>query len=114
MSSGERTKRVWLENPTTVPDGEGGSTETWVALTPPQMFAHIQPATQADLERAAAGTVLSTATHVIEMAYHPGVTVQTRIRYPRFGKPERTFQVTAVRNPDEADRELIVVAEEQV
>jgi head-tail adaptor len=113
-SAGQRTKLVTLESPVTAPDGEGGTTETWVALTPPTAYVHIQPASAADLERAAAGTVLSTASHLIEMPYHAGVTIESRLRYTPPGKAERIFQVTSVRNPDEADRDLILVAEEQL
>ena len=113
-SSGQRNKRVTLENPATVADGEGGTSETWQPLTPPEMWVSIAPASQADLERAASGTVISTASHVIELLYHPGVTVQTRLRYTPPGRAERVFQVTSVRNPNEADRELVIVAEEQL
>jgi len=114
-TAGLRDKLVTLENPGgTVPDGEGGYIEGWEPLDPPELYAHIAPATQADLERAASGTVISTATHLIHVPYHPGVTVLTRLRYPEPDRPERTFQVTSVRNPDEADRELVIVAEEQL
>jgi SPP1 family predicted phage head-tail adaptor len=110
IATGQRDKRVLLENPGgTVPDGEGGYIEGWEALNPGSVFARIAPASQTDLERAAAGTVISTATHLIEVLYHPGVTVFTRITYNG-----RVFQVTAVRNPDEANRELVIVAEEQL
>lgn len=115
ISTGQRDKRVTLENPGgTIPDGEGGYIEGWEPLDPPEMFARIAPATQTDLERAAAGTVLSTATHLIELLYHPGVSILTRLRYTAPGRNERIFQVTAVRNPDEANRELVLVAEEQL
>lgn len=97
-----------LENPGgTVPDGEGGYVEGWQALDPAQVFAHINPASARDLERSASGTVISTASHVIEILYHPQVTTKTRITYGT-----RVFQVTSVRNPDEANRELVIVAEE--
>jgi len=114
-SAGRRDKLVTLENPGgSVPDGEGGFIEGWLPLDPPEMYASIVPATQSDLERTVAGTVISSATHVIEVPYHPGVTVQTRLRYSEPTRPERTFQVTAVRNPEEADRDLVIVAEEQL
>jgi len=114
-SAGARTKKVLLENPgPALPDGEGGSSESWDALDPPTAWVSIAPASAADLERAAAGTVLSTASHLIEMLYHPGVTIQTRLRFTAPGRAERIFQVTSVRNPNEADRELVLVAEEQL
>lgn len=110
ISTGDRTKHVQLENPGgSVPDGEGGFTESWAALDPPDAWVRIAPASAADLERAAAGTVLSTASHLITMLYHPGVTIQTRLTLGA-----RVFQVTSVRNPDEANRELVLVAEEQI
>ena len=115
IATGQRDKRVLLENPGgTVPDGEGGYIEGWEALDPPEVFARIAPASQTDLERAASGTVLSTATHLIEILYHPGVTILTRITYTAPGKGARLFQITALRNPDEANRELTLVAEEQL
>jgi head-tail adaptor len=115
MVTGRRDKRVTLENPGgTVSDGKGGYTEGWVALDPPTMCVHIAPATASDLERAASGTVLSTASHLIELLYHPGVTILTRLRYTPTGRSERIFQVTSIRNPEEADRELVLVAEEQL
>jgi SPP1 family predicted phage head-tail adaptor len=108
ITAGRRDKRVTLANPGgTVPDGEGGYVEGWVPLDPPEMLARINPASATDMERAAAGTQLVTAMHMIEMLYHPGVTVETRITYGA-----RHFQVTSVRNPDEQNRELIIVAQE--
>ena len=114
-SAGQRDKLVQLEDFTSAPDGEGGTTEGWVALSPATAYVHIQPATESDLERAASGVILSTATHVIEMPYHPGVTITSRLRYTKPGTTkERIFNITAVKNPDEADRDLVLVAEEQL
>jgi head-tail adaptor len=114
-TAGLRDKYVVLENPGgTVADGEGGYIEGWEPLDPSHMFASIDPASQSDLERAASGTVISTASHLIQMPYHPGVTVMTRLRLEEENRPERIFQVTSVRNLEEADRELVIVAEEQL
>ena len=114
-TAGLRDKLVTLENPGgSVADGEGGYIEGWQALDPATMYVHIAPASASDLERAAAGTVLSTASHLIELPYHPGVTILTRLRYTPPGRAERIFQVTSLRNPDEADRDLVLVAEEQL
>ena len=113
-SAGQRDKLVTLEDHVYVADGEGGTTESWEPLSPPTAYVHIQPASAQDLERAASGTVLSTASHLIEMPYHAGITITSRLRYTAPGKPERIFQITSVRNPDEADRDLVLVAEEQL
>lgn len=106
-AAGQRTERVTLESPIRVPDGEGGTVDTWAPLDPPELYAHINRATARDLERSAGGAVLATASHVIEVPYHPQVTVHTRIVHGA-----RIFQVTAVRDPDEAHRDLVIVAEE--
>ena len=108
IGSGRRDKRVLLANPgDDVPDGEGGYIEGWEPLSPAYVFASIAPASAADLERAAVGVTVAQATHVIEMLYHPQVNVHTRITYNG-----RHFSVTSVRNVNEANRELIVVAQE--
>ena len=115
IATGRRNKRVTLENPGEgQPDGEGGWTEGWDPLDPAEMYVSIDPATQSDLERVTSGTVISTATHVISLIYHPGVTIESRLRYQEPGKAERIFAVTAIRNPEEADRELVLVAVEQL
>lgn len=107
---GDRPHRISLQNPgPNVPDGEGGSTQTWFDLTPPAVYAKIAPATQADLERVTAGTVLSTATQVVTMPYHPGVTTQTRIIFDG-----RLLYVKGVANPEERNIELILLCTEVV
>jgi head-tail adaptor len=113
IANGDRTRKLLLDNPGgSVPDGDGGYIEGWVPLAPPTMWARVNPATQADLERYAAGTVLSSQTFLIEMPYHREVSVLTRIQMPDPDRGLRTFQVKSVRNLDEARRELVIVAEE--
>jgi SPP1 family predicted phage head-tail adaptor len=108
IATGRRDKRVTLENPGgDVPDGEGGYVPGWAPLEPSEVFVHINPASSSDLERVGVGVTIAQATHVIDMLYHPQVSVHTRITYGT-----RQFAVTSVRNPDEANRELIVVAAE--
>jgi len=107
ISAGQRTKRVLLEHPTITPDGAGGYTEVFVPLDPPEVFAHIDRVPSPDAERGAGGGVIATAGHVIEIAWHPQVSVYTRITYGA-----RRFSVTSVRDPDEARRELVLNAQE--
>jgi head-tail adaptor len=102
--------RVGLANPTGfVPDGDGGYTEGFAPLDPPDMDASIEAASTRDLERVTAGTVLATATHLVRMRFHPGVTVQTRIT---FG--DRVFEVQSVTNVDERNIALILICGELV
>lgn len=113
-SAGERNRLVRLSNPGQTPDGEGGYTEGWIDLEPAEVWAHMNPATPADMERAGAGATLSIATYVFDLLFHPQVTPETRIVFADPYRGDRSFQVTSVRNPDEQFRELVVVAQEIV
>lgn len=106
----DRPHRVTLQNPgPAVPDGSGGSIPTWTDLNPPALSVKIKPATAADLERVAVGTVLSTATYLVTGPYHPQVTTQTRILFNG-----RQFSVTGVADPEERHVELVLVCVEGV
>lgn len=83
MDVGDLIHLVTLENPgPAVPDGDGGYTQTWQTLSPPMMWSSIKQASSRDLERTVSSTVLSTATHIVKMRYHPEVTTQTRLTTP--------------------------------
>lgn len=106
----DRPHRVTLQNPgPAVPDGEGGTVQSWTDLTPPALSVKIAEASTANLERVTTGTVLATATHVITGPYHPQVTTQTRILFQG-----RSFSVTGVSNPGERNVEMILVCKEVV
>lgn len=109
-SVAERPHRVTLQNPgPSVPDGDGGFNQTWFDLAPAAMSAKIAPATAADLERVAAGTVIATASHIVTMPYHPQVTTQTRIIFNG-----RTLFVKGVSNPEERNVETVAICQEVV
>jgi head-tail adaptor len=107
---GQRNKLVLLQNPgPAVPDGEGGSTPSWIDLAPRSLYVSIAPATAKDLERVQGGTTISTNTYILEGAYHPQVTTQTRVL---FGA--RLFSVTGAANPLEQNVDLVLVCVEVV
>lgn len=108
---GERPHYILLQNPgPVIPDGAGGFTQTWSDLTPASVFAKIAPATTEDLERVAAGSVVeASATHIITMPFHPGVTTKSRVVHNG-----RTFSVSGVSSPDERQQETIAIANEVV
>ena len=96
MSIGEYRHVARFQNPgDPVPDGEGGFTEGWADLDPPWPVA-IEPATVRDLERETAGTVITTATHIVRGRYRADVTEDTRIFFDG-----RTFEIVGVQNVDE-------------
>lgn len=106
-----RPHRVALFNPgNRVPDPDGGYDYEWNPCTPPEMFARIQAATSNELDRVAAGTVVTTATHIITIPFHPQVTTNTRVIFQG-----RTFHVIGPpTNPDERNIELELVCAELV
>ena len=113
MPAGRRDKLVTLENPgAAVPDGAGGFTETWAALTPPTLWAHLDALASADMERLTADTITAGGTHAVTVPYHPGVTVKTRLTYTDPDRGARVFQVIGLRDPEEARRELVLVVAE--
>ena len=99
---------VTVQGPgTPVPDGDGGFTTAWVALTPATWRVSIEPATAKDLERVAASTTISTASHIVTGRYHPGVTTSARLV---FGT--RAFSVIGVSDPEERHVRTIALAVE--
>lgn len=92
-----------------VPDGDGGYTQTDQPLAPPTSPALIMPATLGDLEREGSGTTTPTATHMIAMPYHAGVTTKTAITFNG-----RAFNVTGIRNLEERNRELRLTCTEVI
>ena len=110
MRAGTLRHVVTFQNPgAAVPDGDGGWTQAWTDLTPAEWRVSIAPATARDLERVAAGTVLSTASHLIRGRYHSGITTQTRMIFDG-----RTFSITGVQNIDELGVEMALTAVEVV
>jgi len=106
----EKPHRVTVEGPgDPVPDSDGGYTQSWASLAPPQLFVKITPATARDLERTGSGTVITTASHIVVAPYHPQLTTECRLR---FGA--RVFSVTGIANRDERNVELVLLCEEVV
>lgn len=106
---GDKRCLVRLQSPAPAqPDTEGGYSEGgWTDLDPPTWNAAIQSATAANLETIAGGTTMTQATHLLRGAYHPRITVATRVVYK-----DRWFSVVGVANVDEANRETVAVCVE--
>lgn len=109
------------ENPgPTVPDTEGGSTPTWIALNPPTWHCSIAPSTVRDLERAAAGSSIATASHIVTGRFHPGITTKTRLTkgardlQGKLTPGSREFNVNGIQNLDEKNEVLVLLCEEIV
>lgn len=108
VNTGRRQQYVTLTNPgPAVPDGDGGYTQTWTALNPPDWWVEIATATAQRMARITSG--LETATHIVTGPYHPGITTKTRIA---FG--DRTLLVGETFSPDEALVETVCLCVEVI
>lgn len=108
-STALRPHRILLQKPGPEVPTDDGYAQSWIDLAPPKLFARIDPATARDLERVFAGAVISTASHVVRMPYHPGITTKTRIIFNG-----RTFEVTGVSSPEERQTETVCAVTEEV
>ena len=105
---GSLRHRVTVQNPTgSVPDGDGGYTDGWGDADPHQLDVSITPASARDLERTTAATSLATATHIVRGRWHPQITTASRLLFKG-----RTFAVIFVGNPEERDREIVLIVGE--
>lgn len=95
MAIGAYRHVVTFQTATVVPDGGGGTIETWADLAPP-WAVDIRPANVRDLERRTAGTIVATATHVVTGRYRPDVTIAGRLIFDG-----RVFRIAGVSNVDE-------------
>lgn len=112
MDVGSLRHRITLQTPgAPIPDGDGGYTETWTSLGV-RVPASVEPASARSLERIAANTVTSTASHLVTLRYLSGVTTKTRITF--HDQTDRTFSVTGIHDPEERHRVLILECTEDV
>jgi len=105
---GARRHRVLFQSSVHTPDGDGGSTQAWTDIGV-AIYCEVKPATQRDLERATAGTVLSTATSVITGPFVELVNTKSRAIFDG-----RTFAVVGKSTPGERKIEMILLCVEVV
>jgi len=114
--AGHRRHLVTLQNPDGDPvvDGDGGYTQPYANCAPAQLYMSIDPATQKDLERVAAGTVMSTASHIFTSPFHPDATTQTRLTWVDRAGRTHTANVVSVADLKQMNVELVMVGVEIV
>lgn len=107
MRIGRMRKRVAVENPGRTKDGAGGWVDGYTAATPSPVWASVEPATEANVERLAGAKVEAKYSHVVEIRYHASVTTKSRIVLGA-----RALLVRAVVNPGERNERLLLGCEE--
>lgn len=108
MPSGRRDKLVTLQSAGT-PTADVDGAPVIVYSTLATAYAAIEPAATSSLERLAAGTVISQATHTVTIPYLANVLTTSRVLLGA-----RRFDVQSIVNPREANRELVLVVTERV
>lgn len=103
MRSGQLRHLIWFKGPFRTADGQGGYTTEYKRIL--KAFAKVEPLSGNETLQWA--QVAPTATHKITLIYQDGITTDMRIE---FGT--REFLVEDVRNRDEANRELTILAKE--
>lgn len=89
--------RLSLESVTLTPDGGGGATETWSALA--EMWGSITPVSGG--EGVTAEAIRGSVTHTIHIRHRNDIEPAMRLR-----AGDRTFEITAIVDPDERRRFL--------
>jgi SPP1 family predicted phage head-tail adaptor len=100
---GQMTARLLLEEPVSIPDGQGGATVNWTETA--AMWAKVEPVSASLAERA--GAEIGTITHRIWLRFRSDVSAGQRLR-----KGARLFAVKLVQDPDETGRYLTCLCEE--
>lgn len=104
MQAGRLRHQISIQIKTTVSDGMGGFTATWGDET--TVWAEIDP--PKGREFFASGQTQSEITTRIRIRYLSGVTPAKRVRFK-----SRYFDINSVVNPDERNRELILMCVER-
>ena len=95
-----------------IPDGDGGFTLALTALNPSEWRCSLEPASVRAIERRFAGTVTGQATHILTGRYHPGVTLQTSVRWTDRAGREHTANVIDYDDTEGAGVELVLLVAE--
>lgn len=104
MRSGELRHRVTVQKVTTLVDRFGDPKPTYSPLA--TVWASVEPLTAREVLQA--GEAAADVTHRVRLRYMPGVSSMGRVV---FG--DRTFEVTSVINPEERNRELVLLCQEE-
>lgn len=103
LDAGAFDARLALQRAVDVADGQGGVARSWAAVA--SVWAKIEPVSARAQERA--GQAEAVVTHRVTLRRRDGVEAGMR-----FAKGPRTFEIKAVRDPDESGRYLVCHCEE--
>jgi SPP1 family predicted phage head-tail adaptor len=107
MKSGRLRHRVHLQSKTVTRDAFGGETIAWASKTPSPIWAEISPLSAR--EYFAAQQERSQVTHKIIIRYFSGLQTAWRVLWG-----SRQFDIVSVINPEERNKEMILLCTEWI
>jgi len=112
---GEYRQVATLSNPgAATPDGDGGFTQTYVALSPAEWRCSIQKATVRSAERAFASTVIAQGTYILTGRFHSGITTKTKVVWVDRANVTHTANVLDVNDEEGAGVKTMALVVEVV
>jgi SPP1 family predicted phage head-tail adaptor len=106
MNAGDLRHRIDLEAISSVPDGMGGSTDSFVAQYT-DVPAAIWPTSTREIVRAGAETMVGT--HNVRIRYLPGVSAAWRVKFA-----SRYFSIVSIVNREERNVQLDLLCREVI
>jgi head-tail adaptor len=107
MNIGQLRHRLDVDNPTQTADGDGGYTESWVAATPPEVWAAVVPATASIIERQVGNMIDAPIHQMVTCRYHAGISTRSRLTFDG-----RTLYVRGVQDLNTQHVWLVLACEE--
>lgn len=113
VNTGTYRQVVTLSAPgTPAADGDGGYTQAYTLLSPPEWRCAIEKATVSNGERHFASTVIAQATHIFTGRFHAGISTQTRMVWVDRAGDTHTANVIDVEDPEGAGVLTVAAATE--
>lgn len=111
IDTGKLRKRIAImQDATATYDAANQPVEQWKPFT--QAWCHIR--TPSGHEMQAALQVVGDCSHIVEMRYQPGITVEMDVWYiDGISGNKRVFDINAVIDPDELHKKLYLLCHEQ-
>lgn len=107
MRPGQLRHRIEIQALTVTPGSMGEPTETWA--TSATIWGAVYPLKGKEWFESKGKAIRAEVTHRVHIRYMPGITPKHRVK---FGS--RIFRIESVLNPEERNRELILMCCEEV
>jgi len=97
-----------------IPNTDGGFTQMYTPLDPPEWRFAIEAASVRASERQFSGTVIAQASYILSGRFHPGITTDTRIVWVDRAGETHTANVLDVNDTEGAGVETVALVSEVV